>query len=230
MTMHRPRRFVPSPQRQWLPSLAAGFLAIAFASGSPAAGAFDIAQLTAVLAQTKAGEATFTEKRQVAMLDKPLESSGRLSFQAPDTFVRETLQPRREKIAVVGNTLTMSQGSRSRTLALDASPEAGVIVEAIRGTLTGNRDALERHFSTEVAGSAAQWTLGLVPREPKLRERVAAIRIAGQQSAVREIQLDLPDGDRSVMTISPMTLSPMTQSSAGADASAAGSAASGSSR
>ena len=185
--------------------MAAGVLAVAVASGAFAAGTFDIAQLTAVLAQAKAGEATFTEKRQVAMLDKPLESSGRLSFQAPDTFVRETLLPRREKVAVIGNTLTLSQGSRSRTLALDASPEAGVIVEAIRGTLTGNRDALERHFNTEVSGNAAQWTLGLVPREAKLRERVAAIRIAGQQSAVREIQLDLPDGDRSVMTIEPMT-------------------------
>ena len=44
------------------------------------------------------------------MLERTLESSGRLSFEAPDTFVRETLKPRRDRVAVVGNTLTMSRG------------------------------------------------------------------------------------------------------------------------
>ena len=87
------------------------------------------------------------------------ESSGRLSFKAPDSFVRETLKPRHEKLAVDGNTLTMSLGERSRTMQLDASPEAAVIVEAIRGTLTGNRAALERLFETTVSGDAERWSL-----------------------------------------------------------------------
>jgi hypothetical protein len=38
------------------------------------------------------------------MLDRTLQSSGRLSFKAPDSFVRETLKPRHEKLAVDGNT------------------------------------------------------------------------------------------------------------------------------
>jgi outer membrane lipoprotein-sorting protein len=92
-------------------------------------------------------------------------TSGRLSFEAPDTFVRETLKPSRDRLAVTGNTLTMSRGDRSRTVQLDASPEAAVIVEAIRGTLTGNRAALERLFTPTVGGSAERWTLDLVPRE-----------------------------------------------------------------
>ena len=71
------------------------------------------------LAKVRAGEATFVETRTVAMLERTLESSGRLSFEAPDTFVRDTLKPRREKIAIVGNTVTMSLGSRSRTVPLD---------------------------------------------------------------------------------------------------------------
>ena len=110
-------------------------------SSRPAAAqaAFDLGQLTQLLATVKAGSATFTEKRSVTMLERTLESSGRLSFEAPDTFVRETLKPRQERMAVVGNQVTMSLGSRSRTVPLDSVPEAAVIVEAIRGTLTGNR-------------------------------------------------------------------------------------------
>ena len=165
---------------------------------------FTLAQLTQLLAQVKAGEATFTETRAVAVLDRTLESTGRLSFAAPDTFVRETLKPRREKLAVVGNTVTLSQGTRTRTVALDAVPEAAVIVEAVRGTLTGNRDALERHFSTRVSGTAPRWALELVPLDVRLRGQVASVRVAGTQGVVREVTVALADGDRSVMTIEPV--------------------------
>jgi hypothetical protein len=65
-------------------------------------------------------------------------------------------------MAVVGNQLTLSRGNRSQTTLLDSVPEAAVIVEAIRGTLTGNREALERYFDTSVQGSAEQWQLELV--------------------------------------------------------------------
>ena len=165
---------------------------------------FTLAQLTQLLGQMKAGEATFTEKRSVAVLDRTLESTGRLSFAAPDTFVRETLRPRQEKLAVVGNTVTLSQGTRTRTVALDAVPEAAVIVEAVRGTLTGNRDALERHFSTRVTGSAPRWALELTPLDVRLRGQVASVRVVGTHGVVREVTVALADGDRSVMTIEPV--------------------------
>jgi outer membrane lipoprotein-sorting protein len=166
--------------------------------------AFDLGALTALLAQVRAGEATFTETRRVEMLDRTLMSAGRLSFRAPDRFVRETLRPRHEKLAVEGNTLTMTLGERSRTMQLDAAPEAAVIVEAVRGTLTGNQAALERLFDATVSGNAEHWTLALVPRDPRLRGQVASLRLSGRQATVREVQVLLADGDRSVMTIEPI--------------------------
>jgi outer membrane lipoprotein-sorting protein len=165
---------------------------------------FDLAQLTQLLAKVKAGNATFTEKRYVTMLERTLDASGRLSFEAPDSFVRETLKPAQERMAVVGNQVTLSRGSRSRTVPLDSVPEAAVIVEAIRGTLTGNREALERHFSASVTGDPARWTLELQPRAPRLRELVMSVRVSGQQGLVREVVVAMADGDRSVMSITPV--------------------------
>jgi len=188
---------------------AAVALLAALALPARAQAAFDLALLMRMLAQVKAGEATFTETRSVAMLERTLQSSGRLSFEAPDSFVRETLKPRREKVAVVGNSVTMSvgngTGTRSRTVPLDSVPEAAVIMEAIRGTLTGNRDALERHFTPAVSGTPQRWTLELRPREPRLRELVVAVRLTGEQALVREVTVAMADGDRSVMTIEPVT-------------------------
>lgn len=176
----------------------------AAASFGVAAASFDLAALTALLGRIGAGEATFVETRRIEMLDRTLVSSGRLSFKAPDRFVRETLKPRHEKLAVEGNTLTMSLGERSRTMQLDASPEASVIVEAIRGTLTGNRATLERLFETSVSGEPARWSLELVPRDLRLRGQVASVRVSGREAMAREVQVLLADGDRSVMTIEPI--------------------------
>jgi hypothetical protein len=178
-------------------------LGLAAAAHVHAAG-FDLPALMAQLAQVRSGEAVFTEDRRLIQLDRTVRSAGRLSFTAPDTFVRETLQPRHERLAVVGNQLTLSRGNRTQTVLLDSVPEASVMVEAIRGTLTGNRDTLERYFETSLQGSAEQWQLELVPRDPRLRGQVTQLRLAGRLGQVRELRISMADGDTSLMRIEPV--------------------------
>jgi outer membrane lipoprotein-sorting protein len=189
-----------------LAALRIALLAICLVAAAPAGAAgFDLPALMQQLAQTRSGQAVFVEDRRVQQLEQTLRSSGRLSFTAPDTFVRETLKPSHERLAVVGNQLTMSRGSRSRTAMLDSVPEAAVIVEAIRGTLTGNRQTLERYFDISVQGSAEQWQLDLAPREPRLRMQVSHLRLSGGKGQVREVRMMLADGDTSVMRIEPVS-------------------------
>jgi len=214
---------VASSARASVVLLFAALVLASLASTPPAhaQSTFDLPQLMQTLAQVKSGDATFSEKRTVSMLDHPLQSSGRLSFEAPDTFVRETLKPRHERISVVGNIVTMSMGQRSRTVPLDSVPEAAVIMEAIRGTLTGNRNALERNFTAAVSGDVQRWMLELKPRESRLAELVVSVRIAGQRSMLREVVVAMSDGDRSVMTIEPVTSAPAAASAPSAAPSGA---------
>jgi len=79
-----------------------------------------------------------------------------------------------------------------------------VIVEAVRGTLTGNRATLERLFETTITGDAREWTLKLVPRDMRLRGQVSAVQVSGREAMAREVVVQLADGDRSVMTIEPV--------------------------
>ena len=205
MTTRRPCRPSRAERRGFIAvALRAIGLAAAIAATPTHAAGFDLGALTTLLGRVRSGEATFVETRRIEMLDRTLQSSGRLSFKAPDSFVRETLKPRHEKLAVDGNTLTMSLGERSRTMQLDASPEAAVIVEAIRGTLTGNRATLERLFETTISGDARAWTLKLVPRDLRLRGQVSAVQVSGREAMAREVMVQLADGDRSVMTIEPV--------------------------
>jgi len=205
---------LPSPQSRDRRRALAGLVSLAVACTARAQSAFDLTQLMRLLAQVKSGTATFTETRNVAMLDKPLESSGRLSFEAPDTFVRETLKPRAERIAIAGNSITLSQGTRSRSMSLDAAPEAAILVDAIRGVLSGNREAIEKKFVTSVAGSADRWTLEMLPRDARLREKLVSVRVSGKQASVLEVAVAMADGDRSLMRIEPQTA--VTDPAAGA--------------
>jgi len=200
-------------------ALALGALALALAASAIArADAFDLARLMQMLAGVRAGEATFVERRDVRMLDRTLVSKGRLSFEAPDTFVRETTEPTRERLAITGNTLTVTQGGRRRPLQIDAAPEAALMVEAIRGTLTGNRATLERYFDARVSGTPEQWWLDLVPRDAGLRNQVQSVRVGGQRATVREVDVYLADGDRSYMSIEPKATAPEPNAAAKPDA------------
>lgn len=169
--------------------------------------ALEVPELMALLAQKRSGEARFTEQREVKGLNAPLASSGTLSFAAPDRFTRKTLAPRPESMVVEGNIVTLTRNGRTRSLALDASPEMEAIVEAVRGTLTGNATSLQQHFKLAVAGSSEQWTLELKPATPRLSVMLDSVRIAGKRSELRTVEMRLADGDRSVMQIEPAAAS-----------------------
>jgi len=146
----------------------------------------------------------FTEQRFVKGLDEPLVSSGLLEFQPPDRFSRHTLQPRDESVRVEGNTVTFSRGGRSRSMALDAAPEAVVAIEAVRGTLTGDAATLQKWFRVSVAGEPGQWSMELVPQDAKTAGALAAVHVAGRRAAIETIATSLADGSRTVMTITPL--------------------------
>jgi hypothetical protein len=166
--------------------------------------AFDLAALMALLAQRTAGEARFTEERTVAALDAPLRASGRLSFQAPDRFARHTELPRPESMEVQGNSVVLRRGGRVRQLTLDTIPELAALADALRGTLTGNAQVLQRHFEARVGGNAERWTLSLKPRSAQLAASLQSIEIFGLRQEVRSVDMQLAGGDRSLMLIEPL--------------------------
>jgi outer membrane lipoprotein-sorting protein len=178
------------------------------ALSASSAWAFDLPELMGLLAKQKSGEARFTEQRFVRGLEGPLDASGTLSFQAPDRLTRRTLTPRPETMAVDGNTLTLSRGGRTRTLTLDSMPELLGMVEAMRGTLSGNTQSLARYFRTSVSGTPDKWTLDLVPIDEKLAAQVRTLRLSGRAGEVLGIEMEFIGGDRSVMSITPTRSAP----------------------
>jgi outer membrane lipoprotein carrier protein LolA len=169
----------------------------------PAAAEAPLDELLALLAARRHGHVSFTEVQQLALLDRPLESSGELFYDAPDRVEKRTLKPKAESLLLEHGTLSVHRGHRSYVVDLGAFPQALPFIESIRATLAGDRAALERYFHLDFQGSLASWSLRLEPADARMAAAVREIRISGERDTVRSVEIRQGDGDRSLLSLGP---------------------------
>jgi outer membrane lipoprotein-sorting protein len=162
---------------------------------------WDIDQLMHGLAQIRSDHAGFVEKKSIAMLDKPVESSGELFYTAPDHLEKRTLKPKAESMILDHGTLMIERGRQKHDLQVQDYPELAAFIDSIRGTLAGDRKALERNYRMNLDGTAEHWTLQLLPVDEKMQAVVKRIRIVGSRDTLRSIEITQADGDSSLMLI-----------------------------
>ena len=161
------------------------------------------------LAANPGGHLRFVERKFIALLDAPVESSGTLVYRPPQRLERHTEHPQPESMILDGDTLLLERGDRQLRLDLASHPEIGTLVDSIRHTLAGDRAALERTYELTLDGDAALWTLRLVPRASALLTQLRQITVSGHHGQVRSIAILQADGDRSELTLMPPAAGPM---------------------
>ena len=171
------------------------------AFAAPAATDWTLQRLLEGFAQTREARASFVERKRIAVLDRPLLSSGELRFQAPDRLEKRTLRPKPERLRVEGERLSLERGERSLELDLRSYPEVAAFVESIRGTLAGDRGTLERYYELRLEGARASWALTLTPRSSAMAALVARVRIAGRDAEISVIEIEQANGDSTLMSV-----------------------------
>ena len=179
-------------------------LAALLAAALPARAAFDVGQLMDDLARNKGGTARFVEKKYIALLDKPVVATGEMTYTPPDRLEKRTLTPRSETLVLQRDTLSIEREQQKLTINLGNQPDALAFVDSIRGTLAGDRRALERSYSLHLAGNPEKWTLTLLPSEPKIAALLQRIVVTGSRDRIRSIEYLQADGDRSLLAIEPI--------------------------
>jgi hypothetical protein len=171
--------------------------------GSRNATEWGLPQLMHSLAQRQGSQGKFTERKYLSVLNRPLESSGTLKFQAPGHLEKHTLIPKAEDLVLDQGVLTIDSKARNikRTLVLQEYPAVWAFVESIRSTLAGDLTTLERFYRVTLEGDAANWRMRLLPIEQKTREMVREIVITGRGDRVAEIEMRESNGDHSSMTV-----------------------------
>jgi Outer membrane lipoprotein carrier protein LolA-like len=183
--------------------LAALTAAAAFGVPSAAGADLGVEELMRSLAQVRSRTASFVERKHVAILNAPLESSGTLVYTAPGRLEKHTIAPRAESLVLEGDRLTLEDKGRDRkrTFALPEQPVIQAFVEGVRSTLAGDLATLSRFYQVALEGNERRWRLLLRPREQRMQDFVSEIRISGSLDRIRTIEIVEAGGDRSVMTI-----------------------------
>jgi len=162
----------------------------------------------AALSRVREVRSAFREEKRISGLTVPLVSSGSLLYLAPDRVEKRTSEPFVEEIVVDGDRLTYAKPAEGvrRTVGLDVAPELRGLVEAVRGTLSGDLAALHRYYSVgfESTGEGEEgWRLTLVPVDERVRAFVKVVRIDGRETELRRVETIEPDGDVARMAIEP---------------------------
>ena len=171
------------------------------ASGTATAAEWNAAQLMQDLARQRGGKVAFSEKKYIALLDRPVESSGELIYQPPARLEKRTIKPKAESLVLDGDVLLVERGKQKYTLRLQQYPEIAAIVGSLRNTLAGDLEALEKQYRVDLQGTPERWSLTLLPSDARIAAIVQKIRILGTGDELREIEMLQADGDRSVMQI-----------------------------
>jgi hypothetical protein len=174
-----------------------GTLAAAEQPGSRA----DLERLMAQLAHRRHGHVAYEEQHFIGTLTRPLVSSGELFYEAPAHLEKRTLRPRAETLVADGSTITDIRGRHTHVLSLQDYPQVVPLIDGIRSTLAGDLPALERLFTVTWQGSIGAWRLTLAPREATMSHTVREIEIRGAGTRLMSVEIQQPDGDRSLLTL-----------------------------
>lgn len=163
---------------------------------------WDVVALMSRLGERNSGRAEFSEKKYLAVLDKPMEQHGSLAF-APGVLEKITRTPFHERMVVEGDFLTIESGTekRKRRLRLQRYPAIQGFIEGLRATLTGDLMTLRRFYEMKLEGNAGAWRLQLTPLQEDMAAAVREIVFSGEQGRINVIEIHHAGGDRSIMRI-----------------------------
>jgi Outer membrane lipoprotein carrier protein LolA-like len=160
------------------------------------------------LANVKVAKAEFTETRYLKLLVAPVQSTGILTYTAPDKFEKLTLKPVEEKMTIAKHLVTLEEPSKGRknTITPNSFPALSALIDALRGALSGNANLLAETFKLKIEGNLGQWKLTLVPKESVQYGYIHKITVSGKQDTIDVMEVLQADGDRSVLSMKRATL------------------------
>ncbi len=155
------------------------------------------------LASVKVAKAEFTETRYLKLLVAPVQSTGVLTYTAPDKFEKLTLKPVEEKMTIAKHLVTVEEPAKGRknTITPTSFPALSALIDALRGALSGNVNLLSETFKVKIDGAASQWKLTLIPKEAVQYGYIHKITVSGKQEMIDSMEVLQADGDRSVLSM-----------------------------
>ncbi|MBA2431671.1 MAG: outer membrane lipoprotein chaperone LolA [Chthoniobacterales bacterium] len=158
-------------------------------------------------------QADFQEQKTMKVMNKPVSSSGKVWFQAPNKFRREVRGSSPSVTVSDGKTLWIHypkfQSAEQYTLGKRSPLDAGIA--AITASL--NLEGVESSYNITGAREGNGYVLTLLPRAAATKRMLQQFTIRmNQQLQVQRTEMLQPNGDRIVTTYSNESRAPIDQS------------------
>ena len=170
----------------------------AAAAPRPAAPAVDLSGLLKAFAQAPGVYAQFVERKQMALLAAPLESSGMLYFAAPGLLARHTLAPEPGVLVVEPNQVRMFDGKHWEVMDLRGKPVVRLFVESFVRILQGDETALRQLYTIDFKnepGMPSRWLLTLRPKVAPMDKLIDRLDLHGDGLVMDRMRIIEVGGD-----------------------------------
>jgi outer membrane lipoprotein-sorting protein len=164
-------------------------------SGEPT---HDVSKIEPVFSHFKVDRLSckFTEEKHIALLARPLKSTGTIYFDHDKGIARTTLTPKHEQVVLTTTSLRIRKNNRTEEIPLDKSKDLKAFALIFPTLLRGNRAELERAFDIGLYGSDVDWwALVFTPKAESLRALVRRVVVVGRKAELVSLQISEASGD-----------------------------------
>lgn len=152
--------------------------------------------------------AKFREEKRMALLAAPLVNEGTLYFAPKARLARHITAPAPATVLIDAGTLRFADAGGTESMSLDQNPVVKLFVDSFVRIFAGDRTALERLYTMELAGLPAgadgepRWSLKLRPRVAPMTQVIERVEITGRDVVLETMVVVEVGGDETITTFS----------------------------
>jgi hypothetical protein len=140
--------------------------------------------------------ARFAEEKKVAILTRPLRSTGELIFLPDRGLYRKLMTPFAQELLITPTAIHQRDPrGRMEKLALATLPAAQAFVNAFLAVFSGSFEALHSHFQVYFSSESSRWQLGLMPTHTVMHTLISCIVLAGENEHLIDLWVQETNGD-----------------------------------
>lgn len=138
----------------------------------------------------------FSEEKHIALLARPIKSTGTIFFDRDKGIARATVGPKAQQVVLTKTTLKIKKGDKTEEIPLDKSKDLKAFALIFPTLLRGERAELEKTFDMGLYGGDADWwALTFTPKTESLRKMVKRVVVFGRKDQVISLQIAEASGD-----------------------------------
>lgn len=139
---------------------------------------------------------TFSEAKHIALLAKPLTSTGTIYFDRDKGIARVQTTPKPQSVVVTKTAVRIKAGTRVEEIPLDKSKDLRAFALVFPTLLRGDRAELEKSFSIGLYGKDADWwALSFTPKSDSLKKIVTSVVVIGHKAEPVALKIVEASGD-----------------------------------